>query len=91
MRTLARDEAMRIIRSLPEKLQAVRPERFDEWMQVCRDAAAVIATGSEHPFSNPDYWAAFFVAGDGAITSDGADVRVPPYDPNAEKGNAART
>jgi CHAT domain-containing protein len=30
-----------------------------------------------HPFAAAEYWAAFFVAGDGAITADGPDRRVP--------------
>jgi hypothetical protein len=77
LRTLSRSDAAQIIRSLPDRLRAIRPEKFDEWRQVCHDAATAIAVGSEHPFSDPDYWAAFFVAGDGAITSDGPDVRVP--------------
>lgn len=40
-------------------------------------AVKTIEAGPEQPFGYPYYWAAFFVAGDGAITADGVDPRDP--------------
>ncbi len=78
LRTLDREMASATVRDLPEQLKQTLPAQTVKWSQICRTAAQSIATGPEHPFGDPSYWAAFFVAGDGSITSDGSDPRVPP-------------
>lgn len=54
------------------------PGRAEGWRDRCEAAAATVENGpAERPFADPAHWAAFFVAGDGAITADGPDSRVP--------------
>ena len=75
--TLGREEAAAIVRSLPVQLKETLPEKAEQLKPVCLDAAVAIEAGPAQPFGSPEYWAAFFVAGDGSLTADGKDPRVP--------------
>ncbi len=77
LRTLGHDQAATLLAGLAGRAAHGMPERADECRWLCKDARALLDEEGEWPFADPLYWAAFHVTGDGAITADGADLRVP--------------
>jgi tetratricopeptide (TPR) repeat protein len=77
LRDLGRDEAVTLVGSLPERLGTALPDRQEELAAISRDAVASLRDAEERPFEYPDLWAAFYVVGDGSITADGTDRRMP--------------
>jgi len=75
LRDLGREEAAELLRALPDQLEL--PDRAFGLLADCENAADRIEVGESCPFSNPRHWAAFFVVGDGSITSNLPDKRIP--------------
>lgn len=77
LRDLSRDDAHTLVSGLADTAAGALPARAEECRHLCSHASELLDQEGEHPFANPLYWAAFFVAGDGAITANGVDPRVP--------------
>jgi hypothetical protein len=77
LRILSREEAKQLLDDLGEKASMALPSRAHDCRRVCQDAQQLLDAESEYPFSDPIYWSAFFISGDGAITAEGPDARVP--------------
>lgn len=78
LRDLKRSEAIEAIKRKEKRLIEELPERgASYWRRTISEIVKVLEAGPETPFESPYYWAAFFVAGDGAITADGVDLRNP--------------
>ena len=60
---------------IPEDEAIRRVERA--LLKLWREAEHGLAGGPERPFAAPRFWAAFFTAGDGAITAGATDRRMP--------------
>jgi tetratricopeptide (TPR) repeat protein len=70
LRTLSREGAIELLRALPERLAAAAsPVAAASVADACAQAVEHLSNGPEAPFEKPERWAAFFVAGDGAITA----------------------
>jgi hypothetical protein len=77
LRDLPNADAQTVIAGLAERAAQAMPARAEHCRRLCADALTLLAAEGDTPFADPLYWAAFFVAGDGAITADGPDPRVP--------------
>jgi CHAT domain-containing protein len=75
LRQLERDTAAILVAGLPSAVGAPAHPAGTAVEYV--DAAAALRAGAPFPFEQPEHWAAFYVAGDGAITAGGADPRIP--------------
>jgi CHAT domain-containing protein len=81
LRELDRETAADMVSKLPRAGDSVGgAEDWDGYLPEAEDLRA----GAARPFESPSHWAAFFVAGDGAITADGVDSRIPVTMPEAE-------
>jgi len=77
LRDLRQADAHAVVTGLADRAAQAMPARAEHCRRLCADALALLADEGDYPFADPLYWAAFFVAGDGAITADGVDARVP--------------
>ena len=77
LRGITRTEAAALVTKLPELAEGLSDQQLAELRKHCHETSEWLSAGAEHPFADPSFWAAFFVSGDGAITFDGDDPRVP--------------
>ena len=81
LRGLHADDARSAISQYQAIAAKAIPRRAAAFRRLCTDALEIIEADSDEPFANPLSWAAFFVSGDGTITADGVDPRVPLVEP----------
>jgi len=77
LRGITRTEAAALVSKLPELAEGLSDEQLAELRKQCYETNEWLTAGAEQPFADPSFWAAFFVSGDGAVTFDGHDSRVP--------------
>jgi len=77
LRDMSRDDARTLVAGLADTAAGALLARADDCRRLCAGALELLEQEGERPFANPLYWAAFFVAGDGAIAADSVDPRVP--------------
>ena len=75
LRNLSREKAADLARKLPDRIGL--PDDAFDLLASCEDAADAIQDGPSRPFADPKHWAAFFVIGDGSLTADELDRRMP--------------
>jgi CHAT domain-containing protein len=70
LRDLSKAQALALIDALPAAIDSALPERSRRCRALCLRARRQLAQAHEQPFADPLHWAAFFVAGDGAVSAD---------------------
>ncbi len=70
LRDLTQAQALALLDALPAAIAWALPERAERCGALCAAARDVLVRQGEHPFDDPLHWAAFHVAGDGAIHAD---------------------
>jgi CHAT domain-containing protein len=88
LRELTRPRALALLEGLAAAVAVEWPAQAARCRRLCARARRLLARGDELPFANPVYWAAFYASGDGAITADGVDPRVPPLSARRRSGQA---
>ncbi len=69
LRTLDKNGCKQYVAGLINQLKRLRSPIAGRACRVAATAMAEIEDAADRPFENPRYWAAFYVAGDGALTS----------------------
>ncbi len=77
LRELTKAQAIALIEGLADAVAGALPGRDEDCRRLCDGARELLRDEAAHPFANPVYWASFYVAGDGAISADAEDQRVP--------------
>jgi CHAT domain-containing protein len=78
LRDLDRAATTSLVATMGHTAAAALPSLAGDCRRLCDEALRLLAQEGERPFDHPYYWGAFFVAGDGAISADGGDRRLPP-------------
>jgi CHAT domain-containing protein len=69
-RDLSKAQALALIDALPAAIDSALPESGSRCRALCLRARQQLVQADEQPFADPLHWAAFFVAGDGAVSAD---------------------